>query len=629
MNAGNAGFWLNDVFVNTSERRIMVGDRLGKVEPKAMAVLVVLADNPGTVVTRSALFDAVWPGAQVSDEVLSRCIYQLRRALSDNSTEPEYIETIPKEGYRLLIQPTREHHSDIAAEAPARRTAVGLWLIPIIAAIGFASVFIFREPPGLPQPWVTVTPITVSPDDVSLAVLGLALNDRLRAAVAELDGSGGVRIEWRPGSEIPVELNPDGPQYIVHGRLTENPGEPNVLLSLYIDNLGGDERVTSPLNVFEVPRIGIDTPIPRVEAYREAIIDRLRYYLTVELPFIHYEFSPVEMEAFRLIMYADWELYSGKDCGIGARPLLERATDLSPDTPRGWAQLAEAHWAQVWGCGKDGSHIAAARAALAKSLEIDPDYVAAHYLQAIIDTETGNVENAWSALQPRLAEAPDDKYLAYAAMEMLVYAGFLSESTALVEDMMLRDPLALSADMVDLPLSLLYAGDYETFLALAPTKPIDFMRYHRALAFAMTDRKDRASALLARVRTDESRSVFTDYAAALEAWLADDPDTILAIVETIRARREHAEPVVGAAAFREAQLLALAGAEEMAEAAVAQAVDAGFFCVTCFRTAVSFNRLTGRREFEAALERAESRHRAFAKRFGLPPQLPIDSETAF
>ena len=45
------------------------------VKPKAMAVLARLADAGGQVVTRNQLFEAVWPGAEVSDDVLTQCIY--------------------------------------------------------------------------------------------------------------------------------------------------------------------------------------------------------------------------------------------------------------------------------------------------------------------------------------------------------------------------------------------------------------------------------------------------------------------------------------------------------------------------------------------------------------------------
>ena len=72
-----------------------------RLEPRVMDVLVHLATHSGEVVSRHELIDAVWGGAVVGDEVLSRCIYQVRRALGENSRDPHFIQTVPKRGYRL------------------------------------------------------------------------------------------------------------------------------------------------------------------------------------------------------------------------------------------------------------------------------------------------------------------------------------------------------------------------------------------------------------------------------------------------------------------------------------------------------------------------------------------------
>ncbi len=72
------------------------------VEAKSMAVLVDLARYAGEVRTRQELLEAVWGDAFVTEEVLSHCIWDLRRALGDNARKPRLIQTIPKRGYRLI-----------------------------------------------------------------------------------------------------------------------------------------------------------------------------------------------------------------------------------------------------------------------------------------------------------------------------------------------------------------------------------------------------------------------------------------------------------------------------------------------------------------------------------------------
>lgn len=75
------------------------------VEPKVMAVLERLAQEPLQVVSRSALLNDVWTGTVVTDEVVTRCISELRTALGDSSRSPAFIQTIPKKGYKLLQVP--------------------------------------------------------------------------------------------------------------------------------------------------------------------------------------------------------------------------------------------------------------------------------------------------------------------------------------------------------------------------------------------------------------------------------------------------------------------------------------------------------------------------------------------
>lgn len=77
-----------------------------RLEPKVMQVLIVLARYSEHVVSRAELLDAVWPNAVVTEDTLSRCIYQLReqlRSVAGNSPDEKFnaIETLPKRGYRL------------------------------------------------------------------------------------------------------------------------------------------------------------------------------------------------------------------------------------------------------------------------------------------------------------------------------------------------------------------------------------------------------------------------------------------------------------------------------------------------------------------------------------------------
>jgi len=81
-----------------------------------MGVLLCLAKHPGETVSKEQLFHAIWPDIVVTEDVLKRCIAELRRAFDDNAREPRVIETISKRGYRLVAPVTARSASPAPAE---------------------------------------------------------------------------------------------------------------------------------------------------------------------------------------------------------------------------------------------------------------------------------------------------------------------------------------------------------------------------------------------------------------------------------------------------------------------------------------------------------------------------------
>lgn len=75
-----------------------------ELPPKAFAVLCALARQPGRLVTKDALLDAVWGHRHVSESVLKTTISQLRAALDDDAKQPRVIETASRRGYRFIAQ---------------------------------------------------------------------------------------------------------------------------------------------------------------------------------------------------------------------------------------------------------------------------------------------------------------------------------------------------------------------------------------------------------------------------------------------------------------------------------------------------------------------------------------------
>jgi TolB-like protein len=94
------GSWIVDPSLNS----ICSEGRTVRLEPKVMEVLLCLAEHPGETLSKEQLFQAVWPNIVVTEDVLKRCVAELRRAFDDDARNPHVIETISKRGYRLVAQ---------------------------------------------------------------------------------------------------------------------------------------------------------------------------------------------------------------------------------------------------------------------------------------------------------------------------------------------------------------------------------------------------------------------------------------------------------------------------------------------------------------------------------------------
>src|ERR1700744_731715 len=106
-----------------------------RLEGQPVQVLICLLENPGELVTREELHRKLWPADTFVnfEHGLNAAVKRLRQAIQDSATNPRFVETLPRRGYRFIapIQVVAESEDvsstgDVApvAEAPATREAV-------------------------------------------------------------------------------------------------------------------------------------------------------------------------------------------------------------------------------------------------------------------------------------------------------------------------------------------------------------------------------------------------------------------------------------------------------------------------------------------------------------------------
>jgi transcriptional activator of cad operon len=143
-------FTIGDWQVDPQTNRITKDGQPFSLEPKVMDLLVLLASNPGRVFSHNEINSALWSDVTVGEDTLARTISRLRRALGDSAQAPKYVETIPKRGYRIVVEVVKltAKQKRPQIQFPTRRVATVLALI-LISSIW---VFFLQKGPQLEPP---------------------------------------------------------------------------------------------------------------------------------------------------------------------------------------------------------------------------------------------------------------------------------------------------------------------------------------------------------------------------------------------------------------------------------------------------------------------------------------------
>ncbi|WP_376098172.1 winged helix-turn-helix domain-containing protein [Roseomonas sp. CCTCC AB2023176] len=192
------------------------------LRPKAFALLRHLVEQPGRLLRRADLLDALWPDVIVSDDSLTQCVSDLRRALGDRAEH--VLRTLPRRGYVLAAEVRREGPEPEAAATPAAA-------VPSPAALRRDSLIVrpFQRPDASPAASVFAEALTsdliaafsrfedlrVVPSPAGQAV-GLQLQGEVRDAgtdwqvTARLDAADGTAF-WAERLRHPKAAGPELP----------------------------------------------------------------------------------------------------------------------------------------------------------------------------------------------------------------------------------------------------------------------------------------------------------------------------------------------------------------------------------------------------------------------------------
>lgn len=211
VSASNIGsFHVGDWLVEPELDRITRNSGSKYLRPQVMELLVYFARHGGRVVSAEELLDDLWAGKIVTSSTVYNCIAELRQALADADDDQEYIETIPKRGYRLIApvttpdasSETLERRDGFAASVKAAPTAKIRNVILTAALVaGFLLISILA--------WQFQSP-TVQPADQAVS------DPVVRRFTINLPGN----MRFLPNHFGPVVVSADG-QRITFGAIVD------------------------------------------------------------------------------------------------------------------------------------------------------------------------------------------------------------------------------------------------------------------------------------------------------------------------------------------------------------------------------------------------------------------------
>jgi adenylate cyclase len=380
-------FRLGEVTVNPSSNEID-GHR---VDGKAMDVLVCLAQAASEVVPHADLLDGVWPDVRTGDNVLHQAIAQLRRALGDSARAPRFIETIPRRGYRLLIQPHAVAGSGDEGDLPVamgqRRARESVSSrIPVLAVLPFdnlsedAALQYFSD--GISEEILQTVSRTRR-----LRVIGRSSSFQFRGAAKSVRH---VARELKASHVLDGSVRRSGERVRIAAQLIDCVSQTTLWSHRFESELG---------DIFQ-----LQDQIARAVA--QAL--QLAFEPTVRT-------SPIDPVAFDLYLRAR----TGAPSYLGGQNLemLEAAVAREPQLASAWAALALSWAIEAQDAGSATSPLSAATVkqlrrrahqAAERALERDPDAALAHAALAALEPICGAYAAAHGHLVRALGASPDE-----------------------------------------------------------------------------------------------------------------------------------------------------------------------------------------------------------------------------
>jgi DNA-binding winged helix-turn-helix (wHTH) protein len=108
--------------LDVPDRQLWRGDTRIDLNARYLDALVLLVRERGHLVGKGRLFDEVWSNVVVTDSALTQCIKEIRKQLGDDASNPRYIQTVPRHGYRFIGTAEPLTTDELGSDSPWQRS---------------------------------------------------------------------------------------------------------------------------------------------------------------------------------------------------------------------------------------------------------------------------------------------------------------------------------------------------------------------------------------------------------------------------------------------------------------------------------------------------------------------------
>ena len=368
--------------------------------PKVFDILVTLVEHGGQVVAKDDLMKRVWPNTYVEEGNLTQNISLLRKALGESPGGVQFIETVPRRGYRFVADTNQSWGHDVSPVVPETRSdpafvvpipdttirsarvkrtpfyalAAGLVVIGIIGLVYFTG----RGTTGSPSPIgsIAVLPFVDESSDPDAEYINDKIAESLINSLSKLPqlrvvprsvvaGYKGRNIDPRKvGQELNVRA-------VVTGRMRRH-GD---IISIQADLI--DLESVAQLWGQHYDHKVSDVLLVQDDISRD-IFENLRLKLNVE--------EKKQIEAYRLYLKGRnaWNKRTGDEL-LQAIEFFNQAIAIDPNNSAAYAGIADCYnMLVVYGRVEPKEGFPKAKEAAAKALEIDESSAEAHSSMAFI-----------------------------------------------------------------------------------------------------------------------------------------------------------------------------------------------------------------------------------------------------